>query len=309
MATVDSSAPRSARRNPTLAESAGGEPRRKVVGRIGPWQLVRLLHESDLARVYTARSADNAGDAHAAYVLKVLRNHWWRDQGAIDMQRRAAWAGQRASHPNLLPVLSAGVKQPPFYLVFPKLEGQPLRELLNREKRLPTSLALWIARQVAEGLDALHSQAGMIHADVKPANVLVADDGHATLIDLGFVHAPCDSQHWATRPVFGTLNYIAPETIASSMAADKPSDLYSLGVMLYEMLTGRLPLSSDQAEQLLRMHREKKPTCIRQLAPSVPKPVAALVHRLLAKDPLRRPDSAAEVAAELMRQEIACFAA
>ena len=78
---------------------------RKLVGRIGPWQLVRLISESALARVYLARPAESATEAPASYVVKVLRKEWWRDQHAIDMQRRAAWVGRKASHPNLLPVL------------------------------------------------------------------------------------------------------------------------------------------------------------------------------------------------------------
>lgn len=315
MALVESSARQSPRRHvvehddPGLVETPSSESRRKVVGRIGPWQLVRLLHESELARVYAARPADHDGDGKPLYVVKVLRNRWWRDRTAIEMQRRAAWAGRRASHPNLLPVLSAGIKQPPFFVVFPSLDAESLSSVLAREHRLATPLALWIARQVAEALDALHTQAGMMHADVKPANVMVADDGHATLIDLGFVHSPGRSEHWATRPICGTLNYIAPETVASCIAADARSDLYSLGVMLYEMLTGHLPLKSNDAEQLIRMHREEKPTCIRRRQPNIAQPVASLVHRMLAKEPLRRPDSAAAVAAELMRLEIVSFAA
>lgn len=310
MAALESSAQKSQKSSSSrVSEGDVSSARRKVVGRIGPWQLVRLLHESDLARVYASRPVDQPGDANANYVLKVLRNHWWRDRTAIEMQRRAAWAGRTASHPNLLPVLSAGVKHPPFYLVTPKIDAQPLDRLLARDRRLPPASALWISRQIAEALDALHCQARMIHADVKPANVLVAEDGHATLIDLGFVHSPGAGPHWSTRPVCGTLNYIAPETVSSVLAADERSDLYSLGVMLYEMLTGRLPLRSIDCGELIRMHREAKPPCIRELQPELSKPIASLVHRLLAKEPLRRPQSAAAVAAELVRLEVASFAA
>ena len=295
---------------PAAGASAHANPVvRKSIGRIGPWQLVRLLAESDLSRVYLARPAEAPAESPPAYVVKVLRKEWWRDAHAIEMQRRAAWVGRTVSHANVLPVLSAGVEQPPFYIVCPKLDGRTLSSLLEQSRRLPIAITLWIARQVAEGLDALHANVRMVHADVKPANIIVGPDGHATLIDLGFVHAPTESRHWSTRPIYGTLNYLAPEALTSAMAASPQSDVYSLGVTLYEMLAGALPFVGRDAEQLLRLHREGKPECLRARRPDMPKSVASLVHRMLAKDPLRRPESAADVAAELVRLEIECFAA
>jgi serine/threonine-protein kinase len=225
------------------------------------------------------------------------------------MQRRAAWVGRKASHPNLLPVLSAGVEQPPFYLVSPKLEGRSLASLLEQERRLPIAITLWIVRQIAEALSALHESTRMIHSDVKPANIMVGPDGHATLIDLGFVHTPAESNHWSARPVYGTLNYLAPEALTSALSTSPQSDVYSLGVTLYEMLAGSLPFAGRDAEQLIRQHREATPENLQIRRPDASKAVASLVHRMLAKDPLRRPESAAAVAAELVRLEIECFAA
>jgi len=295
---------------PTVrANFAATQPteRHNAVGRIGPWQLVRLLSESELARVYLARPAGAVGDQGATYVLKVLRREWWRDPQAIEMQRRAAWIGRKISHPHLLPVLSANVQQAPFYFVTPHLPGSSLATVLAQGKRLPLPVTLWIIRQVAEALSALHESAHMLHADVKPSNIIVSSDGHATLIDLGFAHTSSEAQHWSSRPVVGTLGYIAPEVVTSSLAADVSSDLYSLGVTLYEMITGALPFSGNAPDELVRQHRESKPTCVRHAVPQLPKPVASLVHRLLAKDPLRRPTSAASIVEELMRLEIECF--
>ena len=279
-----------------------------AVGRIGPWQLVRLVSESELSRVYVARPGDAGANHSANYILKVLRNEWWRDPQAIEMQRRAAWLGRKLSHPHLLPVLSSNVQQAPFYIVSPRLQGMSLADLMTRVSNLALPVTLWIVRQVAEGLAALHEETGMIHADVKPANIIVSGEGHATLIDLGFAHSPAEARHWSSRPVVGTLNYVAPEMVTSCLSAEAPSDLYSLGVTLYEMITGRLPFSASTPGELVRMHREEAPTCVRHLAPQLPKPVASLIHRLLAKDPLRRPTSAAAVAGELLRLEIECFA-
>ena len=299
MATVETT--RTPRPLHAEAESA------PLVGRLGPWQLVRLLSEGNFTRVYQSRPADAPDNLPAAYVVKVLRNQWWRDPQAIEMQRREAWVGTQVSHPNLLPVLSASVSEPPFYVVSPKLDGVPLAQLILEHEKLPVPFALWIARQVADGLAALVEATGMIHTDVKPANVLVSAAGHATLIDFGFVQTPAEASQWATRPLAGTLAYIAPEMVTSALAAGPRSDIYSLGVTLYEMLTGRRPWDSDDPGELATLHRQAKPINIRAIRPEVPDAVAELAHSMLAKDPLRRPSSARELATRLIRLEIESF--
>jgi len=307
MATVEQTAPLRANFAKTNSPA-----HHKAVGRIGAWQLVRLISESELARVYQARPLNASADQGAAYVIKVLRKEWWRDPQAIEMQRRAAWIGQQLSHPHLLPILSAHVREAPYYLVSPRLHGTTLATILKQgqqkqAKGMPLPVTLWITRQVVEALAALHDSTGMIHADVKPSNIFVSPEGHATLIDFGFAHAPSEARHWSTRPVVGTLNYVAPEVVTSSLAAGVSCDLYSVGVTLYEMIAGCLPFTANAPDELVRLHREMTPESIRHSVPELPKPVASLVHRLLAKDPLRRPDSAAVVAEELMRLEIECF--
>lgn len=278
-----------------------------LIGRLGPWQLVRLLNEGSFTRVYLARPVDAPEHQSAAYVVKVLRNQWWRDPQAIEMQRREAWVGSQVSHPNLLPVLSSSVGEPPFYVVTPKLSAVPLDQLILEQEQLPVPFALWIARQIADGLDALFEATGMIHADIKPANVLISAAGHATLIDFGFVQTSAEASQWATRPLAGTLAYIAPEMVTSALAAGPRSDIYSLGVSLYEMITGRRPWESDDPGELATLHRQAKPTDVRALRPEVPAPVVELIHSMLAKDPLRRPSSARELATRLVRLEIESF--
>lgn len=278
-----------------------------LVGRLGPWQLVRMLSEGNFTRVYQAKPADASANQPASYVVKVLRNQWWRDPQAIEMQRREAWVGTQVSHPNLLPALASSVGEPPFYVVSPKLDGISLSELMREQDQLPVPFALWVARQVADGLAALLDATGMIHSDVKPANILVSPAGHATLIDFGFVQTPAEASQWATRPLAGTLAYIAPEMITSALAAGPRSDIYSLGVTIYQMITGRRPWESDDPGELATLHRQAKPTDVRALRPEVPAAVAELIHSMLAKDPLRRPGSARELATRLVRLEIESF--
>ena len=117
---------------------------------------------------------------------------------------------------------------------------------------------------------ALFDATGMIHSDVKPANILVSPTGHATLLDFGFAQSPSEGRHWSTRPIAGTLAYIAPEMVTSALAADPRADVYSLGVTLYEMLAGRRPFESDDPGELATLQREAKPADVRQHRPELP---------------------------------------
>lgn len=289
-------------------EGESSSLRRKLVGRAGPWQLVQLVSETTFARLYTARPADADEAQTPAYAVKMLRKEWWRDTSAIELFRREAWVGSKVSHPHVVPVLSANVRQPPFYLAMPLLAGSTLRERLDQGWRPSTPEALWIARQVVEGLDALFQTVGMIHGDIKPENVLLGPTGHATLIDLGFARNPDEGRSWAHETVMGSLAYIAPEVVTSAYAGSPESDQYSLGVLLYELLTGRLPFESSDPAELVALHRGQKPPSILALRPDLSSDVASLVHTLLAKDPLRRGGTLAELAARLVRLEIDSFA-
>jgi len=285
-----------------------GESRRKLVGRAGPWQLVRQVSETNLARLYTARPADADESQPVAYMVKMLRKEWWRDSLAIEMFRREAWVGGRVSSPHVAPILSANVRQPPFFAAMPLLAGQTLREKLSRKWRTTPPEALWIARQVFEGLAAIQQSVGMVHGDIKPDNIMLAPTGHVTLLDLGFARAPSECHSPAADPLCGSLAYIAPELVTSAYAAGPASDQYSVGVMLYELLAGRLPFTGNDPAELIAQHRGQKPPCIRNLRPDVPKGVASVVHTLLSKDPMRRGGTHREWVDRLVRLEIDSFA-
>ena len=280
---------------------------RKMVGRIGPWQLIRLIGESYLSRVYEARPADAPDSQPASYAVKSLRRDWWNDSAAIETFRREAWLGGRVSHPNVIPVLSAQVAHPPFYVVMPRLDGSPASELIRCRGALPVAEALWIARQAVEGMAAVYDATRMMHGDVKPANMLVAPSGHTTLIDLGFARTCDEAADRHSHCLAASMAYAAPELLTSSYAASPQSDLYSLGVALYELLTGRLPFDADDPGELVSQHRTASPACIRSLLPDLPKRIASLVHSLLSKTPLRRAASYRDVADRLVRLEIEAF--
>lgn len=287
--------------------STAEAPRRKLVGRAGPWQLVRQVTETNLARLYTARPAGAEESLPVAYMVKMLRKEWWRDTTAIDMFRREVMVGTKVSHPHVVPILSANVRQPPFYAAMPLLEGQTLRDKLAAGWRPAVSEVLWVARQVAEGLAGIYQRVGMMHGDVKPENVMMSSTGHATLIDLGFARGEGDAQSRLSDPLMGTFTYIAPEVVTSAYTAGPASDQYSLGVLMYELLAGRPPFTSEDPAELVALHRGQKPPCIRTLRPDLPRSITSLVHTLLGKDPIRRGMTYEELVQRLVRLEIDTF--
>jgi eukaryotic-like serine/threonine-protein kinase len=278
-----------------------------TMGEVGPWQLVRLVGEGKLCRVYQARPTGNSQARSAGYALKVLRSEWQHDPAAIDVLRREAMVGREVSHPRVVPVLAAHVGEAPQFVVMPFLPGAPLAHWLSKGRLFTWPLSLWIARQVAEALQELH-RLGWMHADVKPSNIMLSSAGYATLIDLGFARRPGEEQSIVDRCAVGTARYIAPEMITSALRHDIRSDIYSLGATLYELLTRRPPWSGGSLAEVAAEHRQGEPPKLKALVPDLPAGVASLVHRMLANEPLRRPQTPAEVVEELARLEIETFA-
>jgi serine/threonine-protein kinase len=184
----------------------------------------------------------------------------------------------------------------------PLLEGQSLKELLAHGP-LPVLPVLWIARQIAEGLAAL-VRSGWIHGDLKPSNIHVSSSGAVTLLDLGFARRLGESGWQEYRVLLGTPRYMAPEVLTSASAASPTSDLYSLGVILFEMLTGRVPFEVNDPAELALLAGAKDCPHLRSSRRDVPARLDRLVRRLLARNPLRRPHSPEEVIDELVDLEI-----
>jgi serine/threonine-protein kinase len=211
-----------------------------------------------------------------------------------------------------VPVLAAQTQKPPYYVVEPRLVGCTVSQLIGGEARPALSVVVWIIRQTAEALDALY-RGGWMHADVKPANIFVSPHGHATLLDLGFARRLHDgrlsSGHaFVDRQVCGTPSYIAPELFTSRGTPDIRSDIYSLGVTLYELVTGTRPLEGTSLAELAHEHLTTRPSDLRRIAPQAPDQLSQLVAEMLAKDPLRRPHTPAELIERLVSLEIATFA-
>lgn len=297
--------PRSVGRTSSVHSSPTGVS--PPLGQIGPWRLVKQAAEGKLCRVYQAQPAEGAANRSAGYALKVLKESSQNDAAAIEVMRREAIVGRKVSHPHLISILSAHVGAAPYFVVMPWLAGATLAEMLAGGNRPPLPVTLWIARQAAEALEALNA-AGWMHADVKPSNLFVSPSGHVTLLDLGFARRPEETGSAVDRSVCGTVHYIAPEMVTSALRPDIRSDIYSLGVTLYELLAGRPPFDGPDLASLAEQHRQAEPPELRSIAPQLPLGVSRLVHSMLAKEPLRRPQTPRELVDRLAALEIETFA-
>ncbi len=274
--------------------------------RLGSWELIEPIGGGTLCEVYSARAAGSSLDQPATYALKILREVWQGDPRGRLMLQREVQVARRVSHPHVVPILAAELETPPYYLAMPLLEGCSLAAQLAAQTPLDLPVLCWIARQTAEGIAALEG-AGWTHGDVKPSNLMLSSSGHATLIDLGFASEVTERGTIADRPLLGTISYMAPELLYSSCGGDVQSDVYSLGVMLFELLTGRLPFDTDDIAELTLQHRQQLPANVRSLAPQVPLRAARLVQQMLSKEPLRRP-TPIELVQRLVAIEVETFA-
>ena len=267
--------------------------------RIPGFLLLRQLGGGPMTAVYEACDLET-GEACA---LKVVREDWDDADTAVKLLQREARVGLAVRHPHLVRLSHANVMQPPYYLVMDLLSGESLRRRLQRDYRLGTSEAIWVVRQTAEALAAIH-QAGFLHGDMKPDNVCLLDDGSAVLTDLGFAHRPGENAAFLRAGyVLGTANYLAPELCDEWPSEDTPSDVFSLGVTLFEMLAGQLPYPAGSLQQTFRRHRSDPPADIRRLAGPLPPALVDLLEAMLANRPEDRP-RAAGVVQQLISLEI-----
>ncbi len=270
------------------------------------WELLERVAEGAYSDVYRARPADRCSPLPAAYAVKVLREPWCDRPEITELLRCEARVACEVCNPHLISVLAASTVNKPHFLVSPWLNGQTLSRILDSDRGIDLPSALWIARQTAEALHALET-AGWMHGDVKPGNLIVSPEAHVTLIDLGFARPLGKGGSAVDRPIMGTYQYIAPEMVTSRLATDIRSDIYSLGVVLFQMLAARLPFEGQTLADLAEQHRIWRSPDLRQLVPTLPGGLTRLVREMLSKNPWRRPRHAQEVIERLTDLEIASF--
>jgi len=229
--------------------------------------------------------------------LKVMRPEQKADPEGWQRFLREARLAARLSHPNIVAVYDVGEEGGRPCIVMEYVEGETLSDLLRRRGRLEPSEAVALALQACSGLETAH-QAGLVHRDIKPQNLLLTPEATLKIADFGIARSLDGTQLTEAGTVLGTAAYLAPEQAAGEPVT-ATADVYALGAVLYELLTGRPPYVADTLAELFAKQRRRAIAPVRELAPGVPASLEDAVMRALARDPAYRPDSAADFAAEL----------
>ncbi len=255
------------------------------------YRLTERIGEGGMAEVY--RGTDLRLGREVA--VKILRPQYASDQKFLERFLQEARAMASFSHPNIVNVYDVGREGRRYYIVMEYVPGTDLRHLIRQQAPLSVQQALEIARQIAAGVGAAHRK-GIVHRDIKPGNVLITPSGEAKVADFGIARAMTDTQH-LTEPgvVWGTTAYLSPEQIRGEPATPA-SDVYAIGVVLFEMLTGRTPFQGEDRVAIALQHLHEPPPKLNALNPRVPPSVERLVERMLSKDPAERFANADDVA-------------
>jgi eukaryotic-like serine/threonine-protein kinase len=260
------------------------------------YELEELVANGGMSRIYRAR--DSALERDVA--LKVLRPQFGDDEEYVARFRREARMVAQLSHPNIVTVIDRGEADGNQFIVFEYVEGETLKDLIDRAGPLPTRRAVQLALQIADGLAYAHEN-GLVHRDVKPQNVLLTQAGVAKVTDFGIARS-LDVEHGVTQTgtVLGTSNYLSPEQ-ASGQQVTPATDVYSLGVVLYELLAGEVPFHGNNLVAVAMRHVHDPPPSLLEARPDLPLRLVAAVEKALEKDPADRFASMDAFAAELRR--------
>jgi eukaryotic-like serine/threonine-protein kinase len=263
------------------------------------YRLLEPIGEGGMATVY--RALDTRLGRTVA--VKILHPEYGRDQPFVQrFTQEAEFAASLGSHPNIVAIYDVGEDGPLHYMVMELIEGRNLKELIRERAPFSVSEAFSIGRQVALALDFAHKR-GLVHRDVKPQNIMITADGVAKVTDFGIARSASASQLTRTGMVIGTVHYFSPEQ-AQGKAVTPTSDIYSLGVILYEMLTGHLPFDAENAIGVAMQHLHSEPPSPWDYNPNLPARAVAVMMRALEKDPERRYRDAAEFATALATQSV-----
>lgn len=254
----------------------------------GRYRLIERIGGGGMAEVYLAE--DELLDRRVA--VKVLRSQFTDDANFVARFRQEARAAARLSHPNIVSIFDVGCTADTHYIVMEHVAGETLKELIRRQGVLPFRQAIVIALQIAAALKHAHENK-IIHCDIKPHNILINRDGTAKVTDFGIARAISSQTATQVAGVLGSVHYLSPEQ-ARGYSVDAQSDLYSMGVVLYEMISGTLPFDAATPIAIAMKHLQEEPRLLTELRPETPPNLFALVQKAMAKKPVNRQKDAAE---------------
>src|ERR1051326_6005096 len=260
----------------------------------GRYKILRKLGTGGMAHVYLAEDQE-LGRRGA---IKILNDRHANDEQFVERFRREAKNAAGLSHPNIVSIYDRGEAEGTYYIAMEYLDGRSLKELIVSRGPAPIRLAIDYARQVLAAISHAHRH-GIVHRDIKPHNVLVGPEGRLKVTDFGIARSGA-SQMTEVGSIIGTAQYLSPEQARGS-PVDQTSDVYSVGVVLYELLTGQVPFTGDTPLEIAMKHLSEVPKPPSELRPEVPHDLDLVVLRALAKDPADRYRTADEMDADLGR--------
>lgn len=246
------------------------------------YELLEHVGGGGMADVY--RAHDQLLDRYVA--VKILHAQFANDEEFIEKFRREAQGAAKLSHPNIVNIYDVGKEGTKHYIVMEYVAGETLKDRIQREGRLSVAESLRMAREIAEALEHAHAN-NLVHCDIKPHNILVTEANHLKVADFGIARAVTASTMTYSGTVVGSVHYFSPEQAKGSAISPK-SDVYALGVVLYEMLTGAVPFTGETPVSIALKHLQETPVSIRKVDPEIPTLVEAIVLKAMEKDPVNR---------------------
>lgn len=263
----------------------------KIFG--GRYEVLERIGAGGMAIVYKAKDLL----LNRVVTIKVLREQFVTDEDFIRRFRREAQAAASLSHPNIVSIYDVGKDGDIEYIVMEYVEGRNLKEIIRDYAPLSTEQSIHIARQIAEAIRHAHEH-HIIHRDIKPHNILVTADGRAKVTDFGIARAVSSATVTHTGDIVGSVHYLSPEQ-AKGIQSNEQSDIYSLGIILYELLTGKVPYDGETPIAIALKHLQEQPVLPSRLNPRVNKELEAVIMRAIAKSPEQRYISAKDFLEDL----------
>ena len=257
------------------------------------YQIIKTIGEGGMANVYLAY--DTILDRNVA--VKVLRGDLAQDEKFVRRFQREALSASSLSHPNIVEVYDVGEDNGQYYIVMEYIEGKHLKQLLKKRGNLTVTEVIDIMLQITDGM-ALAHDSYIIHRDIKPQNIMILENGLVKITDFGIAMAMNAAQLTQTNSVMGSVHYLPPEQ-ASGNGSTLQSDIYSMGILMYELLCGHLPYRGDNAVEIALKHLKEPLPSIRKYLPNLPQSVENVILKATAKNPKNRYADAREMHEDL----------
>ncbi len=261
----------------------------------GRYELIEIIGEGGMSTVYKAR--DKILDRIVA--VKILKDEFAKDRGFVERFKTEALSAARISHPNIVNIFDVGMQDDVHYIVMEFVEGHTLKQVIQQEAPLSIEKAIDIAIMVCDGVHHAHEK-GIIHRDIKPHNILITEQGIVKVADFGIAQAVSAGTITYGNNILGSVHYFSPEQ-ARGEIINRTTDIYSIGCILYEMVTGQVPFHADSPITIALKHINEEPVSPRSKNPEVSEALEAIIYKAMAKSPAQRYQNAQEMRNALLK--------